>query len=113
MLTLLNTLYVMTDGAYLRLDHDTVCVQIEGETRLKAPLLHLGALVCVGDIRLSTALLHRCADDGRAIAFLSRAGRFKARLEGPIGGNVLLRRAQHVALSDDVRTARIARCIVA
>lgn len=113
MLTLLNTLYVMTEGAYLRLDHDTVCVQIERETRLRAPLLHLGALVCVGDVRLSTALIHRCADDGRAITFLSRAGRFKARLEGAVGGNVLLRRAQHLALSDTDRTAQIARSIVA
>jgi CRISPR-associated protein Cas1 len=35
------------------------------------------------------------------------------RVEGPVRGNVLLRRAQHAALSDDGRTVSIARQIVA
>ena len=34
MIELLNTLYVTTQGAYLRLDHDTVKVEVEGEKRL-------------------------------------------------------------------------------
>ncbi|MBI2706105.1 MAG: type I-C CRISPR-associated endonuclease Cas1 [Actinobacteria bacterium] len=113
MLQLLNTLYIMTDGAYLNLDHDTVRVEIERQTRLRAPLLHIGALVCMGDVRLSSFLIHRCAEDGRSIALFSRAGRFKARVEGPTSGNVLLRRAQHLALSDAARCVRVARCIVA
>ena len=49
---------------------------------------------------VSTALLHRCAADGRSVVFLDFAGRFQARVEGPTSGNVLLRRAQHEALTD-------------
>lgn len=110
---LLNTLYVQTDRAYLHLDHDTLRVEVERETRLQAPLLQLSAIVCFGDILLSPALLHRCADDGRAVVWLDRNGRFKARLEGPSSGNVLLRRAQHLALSDPWRRQDIARNLVA
>lgn len=113
MIQLLNTLYVMTQGAYLRLDHDTVRVEVERETRLRAPLLHIGGLVCMGDVRMSPFLIHRCAEDGRSVVLLSRAGRFKARIEGPVSGNVLLRREQHIALTDPARTARVARAIVA
>lgn len=110
---LLNTLFVTTPRAYLHLDHDTVRVEIERELKLRAPLMHLSAIVVFGDTLISPALLHRCADDHRSVVFLDSQGRFKARLEGPTGGNVLLRRAQHLALSDDARRVTIARNILA
>lgn len=95
--TLQNTLYVTTGGAYLHLDNDTVRVEIERETKLRVPLHHLGGIVCFGDVLLSPALIGRCAEGGIGICLLDRSGRFRARIEGPIGGNVLLRRAQHQA----------------
>lgn len=110
---LLNTLYVTTPEAYVRLDHETLRIEVEGQMRLQVPLHHLGAIVCFGDVLISPAVLHRCADDGRSVAFLDRNGRFKARLEGPVSGNVLLRRAQHEAVADSSRTLAIARNIVA
>lgn len=110
---LLNTLYVTKPRAYLHLDHDTVRVEVDRELQLQAPLLQLGAIVCFGDVMLSPALMHRCAEDGRSIVLLGSNGRFKARLEGPASGNVLLRRAQHLALSDPARRLEIARSIVA
>lgn len=110
---LLNTLYVTTQHSYLHLDHDTVRVEVERNTVLRLPLLHLQAIVSFGDVLLSPALLHRCGEDGRAVVLLGRNGRFKCRLVGPTGGNVLLRRAQHLALSDPDITTRVARSIVA
>ena len=110
---LLNTLFVTTERAYLHLDHDTIRMEAGSEKVLKMPLLHLGAIVCFGDILISSQLLHRCAEDGRSVVLLDRNGRFKARLEGGTNGNVLLRRAQHLALSDDAATLAIARHCVA
>lgn len=110
---LLNTLYVTKPRAYLHLDHDTVRVEVERVLQLQAPLLQLGSIVCFGDVMLSPALMHRCAADGRSIVLLSNHGRFQARLEGPASGNVLLRRAQHLALSDPARRLEIARSMVA
>jgi CRISPR-associated protein Cas1 len=110
---LLNTLYVQTPRSYLHLDHETLKVKVEGEVRLQVPLLHLGAIYCFGDVGVSTALLHRCAADGRSIVFLNYAGRFQCRVEGPVSGNVLLRQAQHAALNDPVRTLALARSFVA
>lgn len=110
---LLNVLYVMTQGAMLHLDHDTVRVEIEHEVRLRAPLMRLSGIVAIGQVSLSSFLIQRCAEDGRAIVWLDRRGRFKARVEGPTRGNVLLRRSQHLALSDPARVLRISRQIVA
>src|SRR5262245_26774046 len=110
---LLNTLYVQTPRSYLHLDHETLKVKLEGAVKLQVPLHHLGAVYCLGDVTVSTALLHRCAEDGRTIVFLDYAGRYKARVEGPTSGNVLLRRAQHDALSDAARCLALARAFVA
>jgi CRISPR-associated protein Cas1 len=74
---LLNTLYVMTEGSYLHLDHETLKVETEGTTKLQVPLHHLGGVVCFGNVMVSPFLLHRCAEDGRAVVFLDRTGRFK------------------------------------
>lgn len=109
---LLNTLFVQTQGAYLRLEGDTVRVEVEGELRLQVPLHHLGGLVLFGNVLVSPFLLARCAEDGRAVVWLSESGRFQGRLEGPVSGNVLLRRAQHQALDREDRALALAKAFV-
>lgn len=111
---LLNTLYVTLPDCYLRLDNDTLrVVDEEKETRLRVPLHHLQAVVCFGHVGMSAPLMHRVAEEGIALVLLDSNGRFKARLEGEVGGNVLLRRAQHRAVDDPVFTLQLARAIVA
>ncbi len=110
---LLNVLYVQTQGAVLRLENDTVRVQVEGETKLRAPLLRLGGIVVFGRVTITPYLIHRCAADGRTLVWMDRHGRFRARVEGPVRGNVLLRHAQHAALDSSRSAALIARQIVA
>ncbi|MFN0071979.1 MAG: type I-C CRISPR-associated endonuclease Cas1c [Chloroflexota bacterium] len=110
---LLNVLYVQTQGAVLHLDHDTVRVDVDGETRLRTPLLRLNGIVVFGRVTLTPFLIQRCAEDGRSLIWLGTNGRFKARVEGATRGNVLLRRAQHLALSDPSTPCLIAKQIVA
>jgi CRISPR-associated protein Cas1 len=110
---LLNTLYVTSAESYLRLDNDTLRVQVEDETRLRVPLHHLQAVVCFGHVGLSAPLMHRLAEDGIALVLLDSHGRFKARLEGAVTGNVLLRQAQHRAADNATFTLELARAIVA
>lgn len=110
--TLLNTLYVMTGGSYLHLDNDTVRIEIERETKLRVPLHHLGSIVTLGDVLVSPALIGRCATDGIGLTLLDRNGRFRARVEGPISGNVLLRQAQYETARDPQRALVVARHLV-
>lgn len=108
---LLNTLYVTTPGSYLRLEQDTVCVEIERETRLKVPLLHLGSIVSFGESSLSSPLMQRCMESGISVSLHDRNGRFKARVEGETSGNILLRLAQYRAMPE--QNVAIARNCVA
>lgn len=110
---LLNTLYVTTPESYLHLDNETLRVEVEKETRLRVPLHHLGAVVCLGHVSVSLPLMHKLADSGIGLVLLDRHGRFKARLEGPVSGNVLLRQAQHRLAGDPVFALAVARNCIA
>lgn len=113
MTVLLNTLYVTTPEAYLRLEGETVCVMIGNEKRLQVPMHHLGAVVCLGDVMLSPALLGRCMEEGRSVVWLERSGRFRARTEGPVNGNILLRQAQYRAADDVEKVHELSRAFLA
>lgn len=109
---LLNTLYVTLADSRLRLDNDALRVMVGDETRLRVPLHHLHGVVCFGHVVLSAPLMHRLAEDAIALVLLDDSGRFKARLEGPQGGNVLLRLAHHRAFEDAAFTLALARTVV-
>ncbi len=110
---LLNTLYLTTPETYLRLDNETLRVEVDHETRLRVPLHHLSAVVCFGHIGLSAPLMHRLAEEGIALVLLDDNGRFKARLEGAVSGNVMLRQAQFQRVADATFTLDMARACVA
>jgi len=109
---LLNTLYVTTQGAYLSRDGETVLVRVEKETKLQVPIHTLGGIVCFGQVSCSPPLMELCGERNVTISFLSEYGRFWARVEGPVSGNVLLRREQYRRADSETSSADIARVIV-
>ncbi len=111
--TLQNTLYVMTPNAYAHLDNATLRIDVEREKKLQVPLHHLNGLVCFGNVMVSPALMHRLADDGKSLVLLDDFGRFKARLEGGVSGNILLRQAHHRVSGDAAFSLEFARAVVA
>lgn len=92
---LLNTVYITTEGAGLRKDGENLVAEVDGAERARVPLHMLASVVVFGAIYLSPALMQACAAAGITIALMDRNGRFQARVEGPVTGNVLLRRAQY------------------
>lgn len=92
---LLNTVYVTTEGAALKKDGENLVAEVEGAEKARVPLHMLASVVAFGPILISPALIGICAERGITIALLDRVGRFQARIEGPVSGNVLLRRAQY------------------
>lgn len=108
----LNTLFVMTQGAYVHKDNDNVVVSIDHEERLRLPIHTLGSVVCFGNVLCSPYLLGHCAENRVAVAFLTEHGRFLARVDGSTRGNVLLRRQQYRLSDDAAATTSIARWIV-
>ena len=110
---LLNTLYVTTQGTYLAREGETVHVRQEQETKLRVPIHTLGGIVCFGQVSCSPPLLGLCGERGVSVSFLTEQGRFLARMQGSVSGNVLLRRAQYRRADSPEGSAEIARSVVA
>lgn len=103
---LLNTLWVTTEGAAVKKDGENLVVEVEGTERLRVPLHRLQSVVVFGAVLLSPAAVAACTGAGITLVLLDRVGRFQARVEGPVSGNVLLRRAQYRAADDPVDYVR-------
>lgn len=108
----LNTLYVTTEGAWLHKDGANIVMDVDGETRARLPVHMLDGLVCFGRVLVSTPLLGFCAEQGITVSFLTSYGRFQARVEGPVSGNVLLRREQYRRTDDPASCALIVQNIL-
>ncbi len=109
----LNTLYIFTQGAYLRKESETVVVRIEGQSKMRLPLLNIGSIACFGRVGISPQLMGHCGQNGIAITYMTEHGRFLAAVNGFTPGNVLLRREQYRRADDPLATAALARsCII-
>lgn len=108
----LNTLFVTTQKSYLKKEGETVVVKVGREKKARIPVINLQGIVCFGNVAISPFLMGFCAQKGVTITHLSENGRFLARVQGPVSGNVLLRKEQY-RISDDVtRSAAVAKTIV-
>ncbi len=110
---LLNTLYITTPERYLALDGETVLVKQEEQLIARVPLHNLDRIMTFGYTGASPALMGKCAQCGIELVFMSRSGKFLARVEGESSGNVLLRREQYRIADDPARSLAIARNIIA
>lgn len=110
---LLNTLFVSTEGTYLRKERETVVAEVNRKKVLQLPMLSLSNIFCFGRVNLSPQFMASCAEKGVGVAFFSQYGKFQVRMQGPQTGNVLLRRQQYRWSDDQKKSADISKFIVA
>lgn len=109
----LNTLYIMTEGAYLHLEGPTVVVEVDHQAAARVPLHMIDSVACFGRVMVSPQLMEECAERSIAISFLTANGRMMARVDAPCGGGVTLRRKQFRKADDPAFSLEVARAIVA
>lgn len=106
---LLNTLFVTQPETYLSLDGDNVVLLKEDKRIGRIPLHNLESIITYGYMGASPALMGYCAERNISIAFLTRTGRFRARVIGKSRGNVVLRKRQYKLSDSEVDSALISR----
>ncbi|MCL2842376.1 MAG: type I-C CRISPR-associated endonuclease Cas1c [Oscillospiraceae bacterium] len=104
---LLNTLFVVSDDAYLSLEGENIVVQ-KDDGPARFPLHTLENILSFSYKGASPALMGKCAKDGIGLSFFTPTGRFLARTYGESRGNVLLRKEQY-RRSDDLHSS----CLIA
>ena len=108
----LNTLYVTTQKTYIHKKGEAIEVIVEDKTVATIPMINLDSIVCFGNIYVSPFLLGAAPQHNITISFLSETGKFLARVQGPVAGNVLLRKAQYRMSDDKEKSARIAKYFI-
>lgn len=110
----LNTLYVNQDRAYLHKEGSAIIVRLDKKKIAQFPIVAVGEIVCFGfGVGVSPQLAEFCASEGTTVTYLNGFGRFLARMEGPVRGNVLLRRKQYHDSDTPARALEIAKACTA
>lgn len=107
-----NTLFVQTQGAWLNKQGENVVMNIDYEVKGRVPIHKLDAIVCFGQVSVSPALMAHCTDNAITITHLNKYGKFQARIEGAVSGNVLLRREQYRISDNPERFQPICHSII-
>lgn len=108
-----NTLYAMSEGMYLHHEGDAVVAEREHHIVMRLPIHTLAGIVAVaGNVTVSPNLMNLCCERGVAISYLNRNGKFLARVQGPVSGNVKLRLEQVRTYQDEAAKGALARSFV-
>ena len=106
---LLNTLYLTSENAFLSLEGETVCVEINKQKAGQFPLHTLESIICFTYNGATPAFMGACAKRGINLAFFNPFGRFLCRVAGENQGNVLLRKQQYRISDCKEESCRIAK----
>lgn len=109
---LLNTLFVLTEDAYLSLDGENVVISQEKRETGRFPLHTLENIVSFSYAGASPHLMGACGERDVNLCFFTPTGRFLARVSGESRGNVLLRRTQYRLADSQQESAKIARNMI-
>ncbi len=107
-----NVIYIQTQNAWVHKDNDNLVMKVGDEIKARVPIHKLQGLVCFGQVSISPYLMAHCAENAVTITYLNQFGKFLARVEGPVSGNVLLRRTQHLTGADRDKSVGIARTML-
>lgn len=109
---LLNTIYVTIPETYLSLEGENVVILKEKQEIGRIPLHNIERIMTFGYMGVSPALMGKCVERGIELVFMTPYGKFLARVEGSINGNVLLRREQFRIADDKNKSLEIARNMI-
>jgi CRISPR-associated protein Cas1 len=109
---LLNTLFVLTEDAYLSLDGENVVIS-QGKREIgRFPLHTLENIASFSYAGASPSLMGACGERSINLCFFTPRGRFLARISGEIQGNVLLRRTQYRMADSPWESVQVARNMI-
>lgn len=109
---LLNTLYITMPDIYLSLDGENVVLLKDKQEAGRVPLHNIERIMVFGYRGVSPALMGKCIERQIELIFLTPNGKFLARVEGGVSGNVLLRKEQFRIADDENRALTIARNMI-
>lgn len=91
---LLNTLFILSEDAYVTLHQENVVIKRDEHTLGSIPLRSLDAILCFSYKGASPALMGACCEFGVQLSFFKPTGRYLCSVLGESQRNIVLRKAQ-------------------
>lgn len=107
-----GTLYVTDHRARIRLRRGTVLVEQPGGWQ-RVPIENIDGVVLTGRAEITNDAVGELVRRGIRVAAVSRGGKLRFAVGGPVSGNVHLRIAQLRTSDDEEASARVCRWLVA
>lgn len=110
---LLNILYVTSENARISKEGETLVIEAEDRKLGKFPIHMIQGIVTFGPIYISPFAMAFCAERSVTITMLNQFGKFLARVEGAVSGNILLRKQQYRISDSPELSCEYAKAFVA
>lgn len=109
---LLNTLYITSPDVYLSLSGQAIELKQKDKNKQLIPMHNIEQIITTGYAGVTPALMEKCVSENIDLVFMNPYGKFMARVEGEINGNVLLRKEQYRISDDPTRSLEIAKNMI-
>ena len=109
----MTTLYVLEQGAVLAKSDSRIVVRKGSAILQEVPLHQLKQVVIFGNAVLTGAALRALLRQGVDVAYLSRRGAYRGRIQPPCSPHVRLREAQYRRARDEAFCLRAGRAFIA
>jgi len=105
-------LYVVKQGAKLRIQKHRLSVEYDNEILSSLPLNHVSQVVLFGNVGLTTPAISRLLSGKIEVVFITQRGSYKGSLHGLMTPHVPLRKSQYALHGQEAFTLAIAKKFV-
>ncbi|MDR2191889.1 MAG: type I-C CRISPR-associated endonuclease Cas1c [Endomicrobium sp.] len=97
---LFSSLFITTQETYISKERENIVVSFHGKELFRAPIHLINSVACFGNVACSPFVFGLCAENDVSVSFFTEYGKFIAKVQSPISGNVLLRKQQYKYCDD-------------
>lgn len=108
----MSVIYIREQGSYLRKKGQRIAVTKDAQVLFEFPILNIDNIVIMGNIQISSQVLHLLMNAGIDISYMTLNGKFIGRSYSDNSKNIFLRLAQYDFYQDRERRFKVAKSIV-
>lgn len=109
----MSVLYIKEQGAVLQKRSERLAVTKNGQTLLEIPFANIENIAIIGNVQVTTQVLHVLMERGIDVSYFSFSGKFYGQTASDKSKNIFLRFAQYALYNDIDRRLGVAKVIVA
>lgn len=108
----MSVLYLKEQGAYVEKRGDRLIVKKNRKELLDIPAANIDCIAVIGNVQITTQLLHHLMLQGVNVSYFSFGGTFIGEASSDHSGNIFLRLSQYALYQNPEKRIRIAKDIV-